>query len=187
MSCLFTGTIPLSAMIAPTIRLIQTPRLRLVLKTPEEVRAAIETMDVSEKAQLSADWLARLAASTAPDRWVHGFSIVQLDSGITVGQCGFKGPPDMDGMVEIAYGVASHQEGKGYATEAARALVAHAFSVQQVKLVRAHTLPGSIASKRVLAKCGFQYVGEITDPEDGLVWRFETLRPSSVARTDTPG
>ena len=156
---------------------LQTPRLKLVLKTPEEVRATIETMDASEKAQLSADWLARLHASTAPDPWVHGFSMVQIDTEIMVGQCGFKGPPDTDGVVEIAYGVASDQEGKGYATEAARALVAFAFGIDQVVVVRAHTLPASDASKRVLAKCGFQYVGELIDPEDGLVWRFETRRP----------
>jgi ribosomal-protein-alanine N-acetyltransferase len=154
----------------------QTPRLRLVLKTPEEVHAAIETMDAADKAQLSADWLARLHASSSPDPWVHGFSMVLLDSGTTVGQCSFKGPPDTNGVVEIAYGVASDQERKGYATEAARALVAYAFSIDQVSCVRAHTLPASNASKRVLAKCGFQYVGDINDPEDGLVCRFETVR-----------
>ena len=155
---------------------LQSARLKLVLRTPEEVWAAIEAMDASEKAQLSADWLARAQRSTSPDPWVHGFSIVHLDTGITIGQCGFKGPPNPDGVVEIAYGVASDQESKGYATEAARALVAYAFSVDQVTLVRAHTLPASNASQRVLAKCGFQYVGEITDPEDGLVWRFERRR-----------
>ncbi|HTB86619.1 MAG TPA: GNAT family N-acetyltransferase [Steroidobacteraceae bacterium] len=161
---------------------LQAPRLKLVLKTPEEVRAGIETMDAADKAQLSADWLARLRASTAPDPWVHGFSIVDPDTGITVGQCGFKGPPDPSGMVEIAYGVAPDQAGKGYATEAARALVAYAFSLDQVKLVRAHTLPASNASKRVLAKCGFQFTAEIDDPEDGLVWRFETTRLTAVTK-----
>jgi RimJ/RimL family protein N-acetyltransferase len=155
---------------------LQSARLKLVLRTPEEVWAAIESMDVSEKAQLSADWLARAHGSTSSDPWVHGFSIVHLDTGITIGQCGFKGPPNPDGCVEIAYGVSSGQEGKGYATEAARALVAYAFSVDQVTLVLAHTLPASNASQRVLAKCGFHYVDEITDPEDGLVWRFERSR-----------
>jgi RimJ/RimL family protein N-acetyltransferase len=29
------------------------------------------------------------------------------------------------------------------------------------------------ASARVLAKCGFRRVGEVIDPEDGLVWRWE--------------
>jgi RimJ/RimL family protein N-acetyltransferase len=161
---------------------LQTPRLRLVLKTLEEVRAAIETMNAADKAQLSADWLARLHASTSPDPWVLGFSMVQSDTCVTVGQCGFKGPPDANGVVEIAYDVASDHERKGFATEAAQALVAYAFSIDQVKRVRAHTLPASNASKRVLAKCGFHYVGEINDPEDGLVWRFETTRPSTVSR-----
>jgi [ribosomal protein S5]-alanine N-acetyltransferase len=159
-----------------------TPRLKLVLKTPEEVRASIETMDAADKAQLSGDWLARLDASTLPDPWVHGFSMMESLTGNTVGQCGFKGPPDSDGVVEIAYGVASDQERQGYATEAARALVAFAFSITQVKRVRAHTLPAANASKRVLAKCGFQYVGEINDPEDGLVWRFETGRPAAASK-----
>ena len=156
---------------------LQTPRLKLVLKTPEEVRASIEIMDAADKAQLSQDWLARLDASTVPDPWVHGFSMVQALTGNTVGQCGFKGPPDTDGVVEIAYAVASDQERQGYATEAARALVAYAFSIAQVNRVRAHTLPASNASQRVLAKCGFQYVGEINDPEDGLVWRFDITTP----------
>jgi ribosomal-protein-alanine N-acetyltransferase len=155
---------------------LQSATLKLVLRTPEEVWAALEAMDASEKAQLSADWLARLHASTSPDPWVHGFAIVHLDTDVTVGQCGFKGPPDADGVVEIAYGVSSDQESKGYATEAARALVDFAFSVDQVILARAHTLPASNASKRVLAKCGFQYVCEVSDPEDGLIWRFEMRR-----------
>jgi len=41
----------------------------------------------------------------------------------------------------------------------------------------------SNASQRVLAKCGFQYVGEITDPEDGLVWRFERRRKLLTRKT----
>jgi RimJ/RimL family protein N-acetyltransferase len=98
---------------------LRTQRLQLILKSPEEVRAAIETMDDADKALLSADWLERLRASTAADPWVHGFSILHIDSGVTVGQCGFKGPPDVNGMVEIAYGVGSDQESQGYATEAA--------------------------------------------------------------------
>ncbi len=32
------------------------------------------------------------------------------------------------------------------------------------------------ASTRVLTKCKFKWVGEVMDPEDGLVWRWE-LQP----------
>lgn len=90
-----------------------------------------------------------------------------------VGSAGFKGPPDADGVVEIAYGVAPSREGRGYATEAAGALVRFATADERVQLVRAHTLPEENASTRVLRKCGFVHIGEVIDPEDGLVWRWE--------------
>jgi len=48
-----------------------------------------------------------------------------------------------------------------------------------VRLIRAHTLPEPNASTRVLQKCGFEQVGEVTDAEDGLVWRWER-RPQHI-------
>ena len=132
----------------------------------------IDAMSPYEKAQLSADWLAQLAALTQADPWVHGFRMVHRDSGNVVGNCGFKGPPT-DGYVEIAYGVAPEEQGKGYATEATQALVAYAFTFGEVRVIRAHTLPHSKASTRVLEKNGFRHIGEVIDPEDGPVWRFE--------------
>ncbi len=134
----------------------------------------VEAMTPAEKKELSADWLARLRDSTSTDPWTHGFSLVQRESDAIVGQAGFKGPPDADGVVEIAYGVSPEHQGKGYATEAAQALTAYAFSNGRVRVVRAHTLPESNASARVLTKCGFHHIGEVIDPEDGLVWRWET-------------
>lgn len=145
---------------------------KLVAQTRDDVQSMIEAMSPSEKAQLSADWLARFHASSEMDPWVHGFRVVHGQSGTVVGACMFKGPP-ADGVVEIAYGIEPEHQGKGYATEAARALVAYAMTSGQVRLVRAHTLPDSTASKRVLHKCGFRHVGEVVDPEDGLVWRFD--------------
>jgi RimJ/RimL family protein N-acetyltransferase len=51
--------------------------------------------------------------------------------------------------------------------------VQFAFASGQVRIVRAHTKPDNPASERVLAKCGFRRVGEVIDPEDGLVRRWE--------------
>ena len=94
------------------------------------------------------------------------------DTGDIIGSCSFKGPPK-EGMVEIAYGVSPEVEGQGYATEAAQALTDFARASKDVRIIRAHTLPTGRASQRVLAKCGYQHVGEVIDPDDGLVWRFE--------------
>ena len=105
--------------------------------------------------------------------------MVRRDNEVIVGQCGFKGPPTPDGVVEIAYGVEPESEGNGYATEAAQALVGYAFQNKDVLLVRAHTLPEANASTRVLTKCGFRRVGEVVDPDDGPVWRWEKQRNAS--------
>jgi RimJ/RimL family protein N-acetyltransferase len=75
-------------------------------------------------------------------------------------------------MVEIAYGIDLAFRGHGYAKEAATALVEFALC-RGVRVIRAHTHPENNASGRVLAACGFARIGEVTDPEDGLVWRWE--------------
>ena len=152
---------------------IQTMNLTLVPQTREEVRAYIAQMQPHERAELSRDWLALLDGSAAVDPWIHGFTLVHRASGGVIGRCGFKGPPGPDGVVEIAYGVDPEHQGNGYATEAAAALTTYAFSNGPVRVVRAHTAPEPNASTRVLTKCGFHRVGEVIDPEDGLVWRWE--------------
>ena len=156
---------------------ILTERLRLVIGNREEVLAWIERMSSSDRAEISPEWLARVKASTSPDPWLHGFSLVSRVTKNTVGSCGYKGPPDSDGIVEIAYSIHPAYQGRGYATEAARGLSAFAFGTGQVKIVRAHTKPEENASTRVLTKCGFENIGEVIDPEDGRVWRWE-LQPS---------
>ena len=153
---------------------IETGRLKLVAQTREDVRAYVEQMKPHERAEVSPAWLALLDGSSPADPWIHGFVLVHRTDGSVIGRCGFKGPPGADGVVEIAYGVAPEYQGKGYATEAAAALVSYAFGSGQVRVVRAHTLPEPNASTRVLTKCGFRRVGEVIDPDDGLVWRWET-------------
>ena len=138
--------------------------------------------------EVSPAWLAQLHKSVAEDPWVHGFAIVHREEGLVVGNVGFKGPPNDHGMVEIAYGIASPFQGRGYATEAADACTAFAFADGRVRLVRAHTLPTRNASTRVLERCGFTRTGEVEDPEDGAVWRWERpkSRPNQPMQTDRP-
>jgi ribosomal-protein-alanine N-acetyltransferase len=145
--------------------------VKLVPRTREEVRATLDLLTPAVRAQISPLWLALFARSSAQDPWVHGFHVVN-DAGEAVGLGAFKGPPE-DGSVEIAYAIDSAQQGKGYATHAARELTAFAFASGQVRTVCAHTLPAGFASQRVLLKSGFEKIGEVVDPEDGLVWRFE--------------
>jgi RimJ/RimL family protein N-acetyltransferase len=157
---------------------LHTQRLRLVPNTPEEASAQVAQMSDDDRKHVSQDWLALLAATTTVDPWVLGFSVVLAASDEVIGSCGFKGPPDAHGMVEIAYGTAPAHQNKGYATEVAAALVQFARADAQVRTIRAHTFENANASARVLMKCGFHPVGQVIDPEDGPVWRWEIRAPS---------
>ena len=159
---------------------IETGTLTLAPRSPEETWAAIDALPPQQKREVSPVWLARVVAAISADPWIHGFTLIHRPSGAVVGSAGFKAPPSDDGMVELAYAVEPEHQGKGYATEVAAALTAFAFSCPEVRVVRAHTLPEPNASTRVLAKCGFERIGEVQDPEDGRVWRWEIFRPESA-------
>lgn len=152
---------------------IPTARLKLMLQTPEELLAWVESLPPAYRAEVSPDWIARVRITEAGDHWALGFMAVERSSGTVVGSCGFKGPPTADGVVEVAYGTEPNHRGKGYATEAARALTEFAFASGCVRLVCAHAKPDNGASARVLEKCGFRCIGEVIDPEDGPVFRWE--------------
>jgi RimJ/RimL family protein N-acetyltransferase len=154
---------------------IETTNLRLQLCSRETLLEQFEGMP-----EVSPDWLARIRASATPDPWTYGYEVLLLQDGTFIGNAGFKGPPDGEGSVEIAYRIEPAYQGRGFATEAAQGLVNFASRDSRVSVIRAHTLPTGRASIRVLEKCGFGFVGEVVDPEDGLVWRFERkpMRPS---------
>jgi RimJ/RimL family protein N-acetyltransferase len=155
---------------------IEAKTLTLVLRSPDEARAEVDALPPEMRREVSPDWLKRVAESTVADPWLHGFTLIHRETGTTVGSAGFKAPPDAEGCVEIAYGVEPEHRGKGYAKEAATALTGYALESDKVRTVRAHTLPTQSASTYVLTKCGFQFIGEVIDPEDGLVWRWEVRR-----------
>ncbi|MCP2261914.1 Protein N-acetyltransferase, RimJ/RimL family [Streptoalloteichus tenebrarius] len=81
--------------------------------------------------------------------------IIERASGLVVGSLGLFWPP-RDGIVEIGYGVVASRRGKGYATEAARALAEFALRAPEVHTVRAGVELANPASVRVLEKAGFQ-------------------------------
>lgn len=86
------------------------------------------------------------------------FVITRTD-GKLVGGCGI-GSLRADGP-EIGYWIGVPHWGNGYATEAARALVDHAFGDLDYEELRAGARVTNPASRRVLEKCGFQWTGVV--------------------------
>jgi RimJ/RimL family protein N-acetyltransferase len=74
--------------------------LKLQLRSREELLAMFEGMP-----EVSPEWLDRVRAAGEPDAFLFGYAVVLREGGDDLGSAGFKGPPDDDGMVEIAYGI----------------------------------------------------------------------------------
>lgn len=157
---------------------IRTPRLVLVLMNPDQVLAWLDAQPPEIRAEVSDVWIERVRRTQPGDFWSLSFEI-RMPDGKAIGGCAFKGPPDDEGVVELGYAIDEDRQCQGYATEAVTALARFAFETGGVSRVKAHTKPENVASRRVLTKCGFERIGMVEEPEDGLVERWEKQRERS--------
>jgi ribosomal-protein-alanine N-acetyltransferase len=88
--------------------------------------------------------------------------IIHNEMNAIIGDSGYKGKP-VDKTVEIGYNILPDHRKKGYATEAVRALIKHAFSFDYIENVKAECCITNTASKRVLEKCGMRIYGQKND------------------------
>jgi RimJ/RimL family protein N-acetyltransferase len=102
------------------------------------------------------------ATAALGDQYPFGHYVVcRAADGQAIGGIGFKGQPD-DGTVEIGYGLAPSARGKGYAAEAAQALVTLARERGLSRIV-ANTDTDNTASQRTLEHAGFTKIGTNED------------------------
>ena len=73
-----------------------------------------------------------------------------------IGACGLD--PHEDGP-ELGYWLGAPYWGRGFATEAARAVIDYAFGDLEHETLRAGARVNNPASRRVLEKCAFQWIG----------------------------
>jgi RimJ/RimL family protein N-acetyltransferase len=81
--------------------------------------------------------------------------LITLD-GALIGGCGVA---QSDGGPELGYWISVPSWGQGFATEAARAVIDHAFGDLGHEVLEAGARVSNPASRRVLEKCGFQWTG----------------------------
>lgn len=128
-----------------------TDQLFLIFTDPR-VMASFDGL-LFDKAKMEA-WVRRNLEHQ--DRYGYGlFSIFVKDRGILIGDCGLE-HMEVDGMaeVELGYDIRSDYWGKGYATEAARAVRDYAFTeIGLTRLISLIKLTNA-ASKRVAEKIG---------------------------------
>jgi len=114
----------------------------LAARTRDECAAALRRMDERYRGQ-------------------PGYGLLHArtrDDGRFVGGCGLFALPD-SGEVEIAYRLPVACWGRGYATEMARAVLAHGFDTLRLSRIIGLTWPENIASQRVLEHIGLRRTG----------------------------
>jgi len=157
---------------------IETERLILLPCTPERYRQAeAEGYPFGKHVKSYMETLRR-----HPRLLGWGVWLVRLkETGEVIGDAGFKGNPDLSGAVDLGYGYLPGHWGRGYATEAAAALVDWAFA-HGAGRVTAETLRDNAASIRVLRKTGFRLYRE----DEHYHWRLDAserpVRPADKRR-----
>lgn len=170
----------------PLVTPVLTERLELVPASVDVLQALLEgRRDVADfrippawpeadVAEILPGYAEQLARDSALAPWGIWFMVRREDRTV-VGDIGFKGPPDDQGRVDLGYGVLAECRRRGYAPEAAQALVDWAFRHRGVTSVFAECLVGNLPSLRVLEKVGMTRLGTGETPE-GQVIQWEIRR-----------
>ncbi len=106
--------------------------------------------------QDAADFVNRTAAHGAIGK--GAYAITKADNGAFLGCCGVQ-PQEDPRILELGYWLGEPFWSKGYATEAAHAVIDAAFADQAVSHLEARCRVMNVASRRVIQKCGFQFQG----------------------------
>ena len=173
---------------------ITTRRLRLRALSLAELRLLIEGDRAAVGARLGAhvpeEWPGRNLAANLPgiaadmarlpgdERWV--WVAIEPAAATVIGDLGFHSPVTGHAEVEMGYVLLPAYRGRGYATEAAAALLEWAFGQPGVERVVLSIEPGNSASLRVAEKLGMR---ETAQDEPGYL-RFERGRPRESERAE---
>jgi 8-oxo-dGTP diphosphatase len=152
---------------APTGAEIPTARLNLsppVEADADEIERRVSDPDVAlPTANIphpypkggAREWMAR---SRGASDWV----IRRRDDGALIGAIGLR--PPVSGTAELGYWIGKPFWGRGYATEAAKAVIAHGFARLGLRAIWAGARAGNAASIRVQEKAGLTFERETLLP-----------------------
>jgi RimJ/RimL family protein N-acetyltransferase len=146
--------------------IIETARLVMRAPSKRDLDGIVELANNAKVAEMTATiphpytmqdakaWLEKVSSG-------RGHSMVLYAKGETrvlVGVAGF-GHRGEEHNPEIGYWIGEPHWRQGFATEASRALIDHAFSETDIDALSASCRINNESSRRVIEKCGFQWVG----------------------------
>jgi RimJ/RimL family protein N-acetyltransferase len=180
---------------------ISSDRLELILLSPQAMEALVEGRRNDVEHELDAiiprDWpdqhdagflryrMRQLERAPGTEPWLVRAVILREPVRTMIGHAGFHGQPGVNGKqdpeaVELGYTIFEPHRGRGYATEAARALMDWAATEKGIRRFIASVAPTNDPSLAIVKKLGFVHTGEQWDEEDGLELVFELDRGADL-------
>ena len=157
---------------------------RLLLRTLTEADALIiRDLDVTkgefETEDDAINWIRWVKERNDEGRLIIIFYIWLTQLNLCIGRVYIHSKPELNGEVEIAYSINEEQRNKGYATEAAKAVVQYAFEKAAQEVLVAIVKPDNIPSRRVIEKLCFTNHGiRIIPDENGIECKFDYFQLS---------
>jgi RimJ/RimL family protein N-acetyltransferase len=162
MTCL--DTLPPPPLAESCIVVLETKRL--VLRAPHLVDGkAIAALANDRRIAENAARIPHPYRPADAERWIAGANkapgsvayLITLADDTVIGSVRLD--VDESPTPDIGYWLGTRYWGKGYATEAVRALIDHAFTEAEHTALHSSVRVTNPASRRVLEKCGFQWTG----------------------------
>lgn len=147
-----TATLATERLVLRSWKLDDAPELQRLVSA-KEIADGIASIPHPYPHGGAAEWIA-----SAIERDQPRFAIVRREDGVLVGGIGLRVEPEHR-RAEVGYFVGVEHWGRGYATEALRGVLEHAFGHLALNRVYAHHFVRNAASGRVLEKAGFQREG----------------------------
>jgi [ribosomal protein S5]-alanine N-acetyltransferase len=173
----------------PDQPLLETPRLTLrpfVRADAPDIQRYVSDRDVAAMTLTiphpypdgaAEAWIATHAEKYAAGR-VASFAITERDSRALVGAIGLHAEPPHN-RAELGYWIAKPFWGRGYATEAAEAIIGFGFETLRLNKIHAAYFTKNPASARVIEKVGMTYEGHLR--EHDLKWGvYEDIKVHAI-------
>ena len=155
-----------------------TSRLVLIAITPAMLHAELAAdgqLSTLTRAQVPADWpweewephvleFLLKQFEQHPQQIAWNRYIALREPRMLIGGIGCFALESEPTQAELGYGLLPEYEGHGYATEAAREVIAHVCQTPSLTSLIAHTYPHLQRSIRVMEKCGFALEGPGGEP-----------------------
>jgi [ribosomal protein S5]-alanine N-acetyltransferase len=132
------------------------------------VHAAWFSADMRE---LFPAYVKRLQVDPANLTW-GAWALIHTADQVVVGDLGFWGMPNQEGVTEIYYEIVAEYRNHGYATEAVKALVDWAIAQPQVTRIFAQCHVANVASIRILETIGMQ---KLWQNGDRWQWQLKNI------------